>query len=244
MQSRCAKYTFFVLFLAVLIPLVSCGGIDASVTAVYPRVVFSYDANDKNNPDVYLSVFGDITGDVWRIGSVSLSHRDSGFRWNADEVEIEYGMNDDSTYAGYSAFRPYDVTFSAGIYTITWHEKNGRSFSTDFTLPEQNPILPEDESVVSSILIQAADSSVLYAGPVSSDVRSPEAISAKYPAAAVYRKYAVTNSTRSLYMYPPVVVQSVPEVISEMEQPQKEAQPQISDTRTRLMKFLHTDKEN
>ncbi len=205
MSSRFIKVLVSGISTVLLVLLFSCSNTDISVSGVYPRVIFAYEQN-QTEPEAFLSFYGEVIGDIWRLDSLILTHKDSGFTWKTGQLDFLTGKNDDSQYAGYAAFRPTDRTFPAGSYTATWYEKSGKHFTSEFSLSTQNYELPQKEDTVRNVLVEDKDRRILYAGQMTNDFLSADSILRKYPEAVLYRKYVLKSNTRILYVYPPVYV--------------------------------------
>lgn len=208
MQPRTAVPSILLLLLiSLLSALSSCGGVDTSVTAVYPRVIIAYESAETE-PDIFLSLYGEVHGNALRLESMTITHKDSGMFWSTDRLEVISGSDGHTTYAGYPTFRPYEKTFPTGMYTVSWYEKNGRHFTIDFSLGSQTPELPQEADTVRTVMVEDADRRVLYAGQSNRDFFSNRTIRSKYPTAALYRKYVLKSNTRVMYVYPPVYVRN------------------------------------
>lgn len=194
---------FAALSICICVICTSCSDTNVDLPTLYPRIIYLY-PNDKDTPEVFLSVYSEVSSDAERLSSLKVQHAESGLSWQIQPVQI---LKDSKgkTYAGSNSIKmPENEAFPEGIYTVIFTDYAGNTSVSTFTLGKTAlEKMPSASEKNKKYIVYDKNGNVLYISSDSNNTSDTvKALSSKYPKAKTVREYVSDIKKKAVYILP------------------------------------------
>jgi hypothetical protein len=203
-------------FFVSLFMFFSCSEAGAGISNVTGTVVFDY-ADEKSNPDVYLSVFVQTEAEAQRAELLKVYSPDKNIYWNIHNPVVFSGNS--KSYAGYSILKPAEgKKIEQGEYRVLYTDASGEEAETSFTVYYRDEMLTSKSegakdktglTLTENVIIYDKNMNMLFWGNMKNAWRNYSNILKEYSRAVYIRKvYSSSGSTIMVKMPPETIKNS------------------------------------
>ncbi|MCR4823638.1 MAG: hypothetical protein K5873_12290 [Treponema sp.] len=150
----CIFLAFFSFF------IFSCSDSEADVAIVTSSIIFDYYDNESL-PSQRLAVFLQVTNDVQRTDSFTISHDKSGYSWNVVKPGIFRGMNKNYAYSA-NLSAPVGEYIPTGLYSVVYFDAAGSEDSVTFSVNYKEELKSSKASDCQQILGNSIENIAIY----------------------------------------------------------------------------------
>lgn len=197
-----AVFCFFPLF------LFSCSESEADVVSASGTAVFDF-ADSESAPSMRLAVFLQVTNEVQRTESFTVSHAESGYSWTVAKPGIFTGMNKSYAYSA-NLTAPEGKAIPEGAYSAIYYDAAGNQDEAPFSLSYKKELLDARSENCKELLPGATENiaiyddagELLFMGKAKASWKTNEAILKDYKLAVTKRICYVTAGNTVICLMP------------------------------------------
>lgn len=195
-------------FLFISLSFFSCADNEADVVQASGTMIFDFKDNESL-PDVRLAVFLQVTNDVQRTESFTISHEKSGYFWNVSNPGIFTGMNKKYAFS-LNLTAPEGSEIPKGTYRVKYFDAAGKDDEISFSVNYDEKLLKSNAQNFRDTLTNSNENLALYddsgellfMGKAKNTWKSNDAILKDYRVAKTKRLCYVTPGNAVICMMP------------------------------------------
>ena len=202
-----------ILFLPFLVTILSlsffsCSENEADVVSATASTVFDFSDNE-NPPAQRLAVFFQVSNEVQRTESFTVSHADSGYSWFVAKPGIFTGMNKNYAYS-VNLNAPEGEEIPTGTYSVIYTDAAGNEDSINFAVNYKKELLSSTAekcreyltNPIENVAVYDDGGELLFMGKAKNSWKTNEAILKDYKLACTKRICYVTPGNSVICMMP------------------------------------------
>ena len=202
-----------ILFLPFLVTILSqsffsCSENEADVVSATASTVFDFSDNE-NPPAQRLAVFFQVSNEVQRTESFTVSHADSGYSWFVAKPGIFTGMNKNYAYS-VNLNAPEGEEIPTGTYSVIYTDAAGNEDSISFAVNYKRELLSSTAekcreyltNPIENVAVYDDGGELLFMGKAKNSWKTNEAILKDYKLACTKRICYVTPGNSVICMMP------------------------------------------
>ena len=202
-----------ILFLPFLVTIFSlsffsCSENEADVVSATASTVFDF-SDEENPPAQRLAVFFQVSNEVQRTESFTVSHADSGYSWFVAKPGIFTGMNKNYAYS-VNLNAPEGEEIPTGTYSVIYTDAAGNEDSISFAVNYKRELLSSTAekcreyltNPIENVAVYDDGGELLFMGKAKNSWKTNEAILKDYKLACTKRICYVTPGNSVICMMP------------------------------------------
>ena len=154
LRLLCSLYVIF------LLSFFSCSETEADVVSASVSTVFDF-ADNESNPSVRLAVFLQVTNEVQRTESFTISNESSGYSWTVAKPGIFSGLNKNYAYSA-NLKAPEGAEIPIGLYSVTYKDAAGNQDEIKFSVHYNKDLLTAKSENCRELLPNANENVAVY----------------------------------------------------------------------------------
>ena len=139
---------------------ISCSETEADVVSTSVSTVFDF-ADKESNPSVRLAIFLQVTNEVQRTESFTVSHEESGYSWTVAKPGIFSGLNKNYAYSA-NLKAPEGAEIPTGLYSVTYTDAAGNQDEIKFSVNYKKELLTSNSETFREFLPNSNENIALY----------------------------------------------------------------------------------
>jgi len=199
---------FCILSLIFSLGLFSCSESEADVVSVQGTTIFDF-KDDEFNPTCRLAVFLQVTNEVQRTESFTVSNKYSGYSWNVAKPGIFTGMNKSYAYS-VNLNAPEGESLPTGEYSVKYCDAAGNEDEVKFFVNYKKELLTSTTAnfkeflpnSIENIAIYDDAGELLFMGKAKNSWKTNDAILKDYRLAETKRICYVSSGNTIICMMP------------------------------------------